>query len=344
MVTVHSRRGSGDRTVRGLGADAERKIVSILKVLNESSEPLGSTAIARELERYGIFLNQRTVRYYLKWTDERGYTRPLGHDGRMLTPKGLEEQKNALAPQQIGFILDKLQMLAFNTTFEPQKRAGLVPIDVSLIDKDRFRDARGVMADFIKSGLCLTEMVAIAGEGEKLGPVVIPPGKVGLGTVCSVVVNGLLLKSGVPVESRFGGVLEVENGKPKRFVAIINYSGTSLDPSEQYVRARMTSVTETVRTGNGKILSSFCEIPSPTRSLVEKKVAQLKQAGICAVYVLGNAGEPVCQISVGVNRVGMVLLGGLNPMAAVVESGIPVENIAECGLIEYGELRRLSQL
>jgi len=330
--------------VQGSSSDAERKIISILKVLNESSEPMGSITIARQLERHGIFLSERAVRYYLKWADERGYTQPLGRDGRMLTIKGLQELRMALAPEQIGFILEKLEVLAFNTTFDPQKRTGQVPINVSLIDKDKFKRALAATRDVIKAGLCVSELVATASEGEKLGSTVVPAGKTGLATVCSVVINGVLLKSGVPVESRFGGVLEVKDGKPKRFVAIISYSGTSLDPSEQYIRARMTSVGEAARMGNGKVLANFREIPAPSRSLVEGKVAQLKEAGIGGIYVLGNTSEPVCQIAVGLNRVGMVLLGGLNPMAAVVESGIEVENIAESGLIEYNQLKSCWEL
>ena len=344
MVITYPRNLKETKMVQGSSSDAERKIISILKVLNESSEPMGSITIARQLERYGIFLSERAVRYYLKWADERGYTQPLGRNGRMLTTKGLQELRMALAPEQIGFILEKLEVLAFNTTFDPQKRTGQVPINVSLIDKDKFKRALAATRDVIKAGICVSELVATANEGEKLGSTVVPAGKIALATVCSVVINGVLLKAGVPVGSRFGGVLEVSDGKPKRFVAIISYSGTSLDPSEQYIRARMTSVAEAARTGNGKVLANFREIPAPSRSLVEAKVAQLKEAGIGGVYVLGNTSEPVCQIAVGLNRVGMVLLGGLNPMAAVVESGIEVENIAESGLIEYNQLKSCWEL
>ncbi len=92
--------------VQGASLDTERKELSILKVLSESSEPLGSITIARELERYGIFLSERAVRYHLRITDERGYTQPMGRDGRMLTPQGVEELRMALAPDQVGFILD----------------------------------------------------------------------------------------------------------------------------------------------------------------------------------------------------------------------------------------------
>ena len=330
--------------VRGASSEAERKIVSILKVLSESSEPLGSITIARELERHGIFLSERAVRYHLKVTDERGYTQPLGRDGRLLTPRGLEELKIALAPEQVGFILEKLELLAFKTTFNPQKRTGQLPINTSLIDKERFREALTAMSKAFKAGICVSELVAIASEEEKLGSVVIPKGKIGLATVCGVVINGVLLKSGIPIESRFGGVLEVRDSKPRRFVAIINYAGTSLDPSEQYIRARMTSVSEVAETGNGKILANFREIPAPSRAIVEEKVAMLKEAGIGGVYALGNTSEPICQITVDLDRVGIVLLGGLNPVAAAVEAGIEVESIAESGLIDYQQLKSFWQL
>lgn len=330
--------------VRGASSEAERKIVSILKVLSESSEPLGSITIARELERHGVFLSERAVRYHLKVTDERGYTQPLGRDGRLLTPRGLEELKMALAPEQVGFILEKLELLAFKTTFNPQKRTGQLPINTSLIDKDRFKEALTAMSKAFKAGICVSELVATASEEEKLGSVVIPKGKIGLATVCSVVINGVLLKSGIPIESRFGGVLEVRDSKPRRFVAIINYAGTSLDPSEQYIRAKMTSVGEVAETGNGKILATFREIPAPSRAIVEERVAMLKETGIGGIYALGNTSEPICQITVDLNRVGIVLLGGLNPVAAAVEAGIEVESIPESGVINYQQLKSFWQL
>jgi HTH-type transcriptional regulator, global nitrogen regulator NrpRI len=261
MSMNYSREPREVRVIPGSGSETERKVISILKVLSESSEPLGSITIARELERYGIMLSERAVRYHLRITDERGYTQPLGRDGRMLTPEGMQELSMALAPEQVGFILDKLELLAFRTTFNPLDRTGLVPINTSLIEADKFQQALNIMKEVFNSGLAVSHLVAMAGEGQKIGSVVIPRGKIGLATICSVVVNGVLLKAGIPIESRFGGVLEIRTGKPRRFVALINYTGTSLDPSEQYIRARMTSVRELVKTGNGKILANFREIP-----------------------------------------------------------------------------------
>ncbi len=343
------------------GYETERKVLAILKVLSESTEPMGSISIARELERHGIFLSERAVRYHLRITDERGYTQAMGHDGRMLTPEGLEELKMALAPDQVGFIREKLELLAFHTTFDPRTRTGHIPINTSFINRADFKPALEAMADAFRAGICVSDLVVTAPEGEKLGSVVVPEGKIGFATVCSVIINGVLLKAGIPTESRFGGVLEMRNGKARRFVAIINYAGTSLDPSEQYIRAHMTTVSEAARTGNGKLLANFREIPAPARSLGQEVIAalshdgpafelgqeviaSLKEAGINGVHVLGNTSEPICQIAIGLNRVGMVLLGGLNPVAAAVEAGINIDNIAESGMVEFHQLTSFWQL
>lgn len=326
------------------GPETERKIISILRILSESSEPLGSITIARELTRYGIFLSERAVRYHLRIADERGYTQALGRDGRTITPGGLDELKKALAPEQVGFVLARLELLAFRTTFNPRTKSGQIPINTSIIDKNRFQDAVNAMKEAFKNGLCASELIATAAPGEKLGSVVVPEGKVGLGTVCSVVVNGILLKAGIPIESKFGGVLELQDSRPRRFTAIINYSGTSIDPSEQYIRAGMTSVREAAIAGNGSILANFREIPAPARSLVAEYVEIMKESGVNPVYVLGNTSEALCQIPVGLNRVGMVLLGGLNPVSAACEAGIPIQNIGESGLLDFRQLHSYKDL
>jgi len=321
-----------------VGADAENKLIAILKVLSESSEPLGSIQIARRLAQDGVFLSERGVRYHLKIADERGYTQPGGRDGRTLTAKGKQEAKDALIPQQLGLVRDKLELMAYLTTFDPIKRTGQLAINTSIIDKSHFKKAIAAMKDVFKAGICASEMVATAEEGEKLGSVVVPEGKIGFATVCSASINGVLLKAGVPSEFKFGGVLEVKDNKPRRFVALTEYAGTSMDPSEQFIQAKMTSVGQAARTGSGKILGAFRTIPAPAREVVEEKASALKKAGIGGIYAIGNTSEPLCQIAVAPNRIGVIQIGGLNPVAAAVEAGVEIENIAESGVIDFKAL------
>jgi len=49
----------------------------------------------------------------------------------------------------------------------------------------------------------------------------------------------------------------------------------------------------------------------------------------------GEVSKSVCEVPVESNEVGMILMGGLNPVAAAVESGIEVENHAMSTVMEY---------
>ena len=294
---------------------AERKLIAILKVLSESSKSLGSVIIARRLEQEGVFLSERAVRYHLKIADEKGYTRPFGIDGRMLTSKGLQEVSEALVPQQLGFLINKLEMLAYQSTFNPEKRSGEISINTSLIYKDDFKKVISVIGEIFQAGICVSDLVAVAREGERLGSVIVPEGQIGFATVSSVAVIGTLLKAGIPSKLRFGGMFEVRNSNPMRFVAVIDYSGTWVNPSEQFIRSKMTSVGEVSKTGNGKVVGDFLTIPAPARDVAASSISLLKKAGITGVCTVGRTSEPVCRIPVSLNQIGVVQFGGLNPFA-----------------------------
>jgi repressor of nif and glnA expression len=318
--------------------ETERKIVAILKVLSESTEPVGSISIARALQDHGTYLSERAVRYHLRITDERGFTEPLGRDGRMLTSKGLDELRDALAPEQVGFVIERIASLAFQTTFDPEKRSGDLIINTSLFPKDKFKKALSAMKEAFSADVCVSDLVAVAAEGEKLGDTIVPEGRMGLATVCSATINGVLLKRGIPMDSRFGGILEIRNHQPRRFVAVIHYAGSSLDPSLAYIKARMTSVRDAAAKGEGKILANFREIPAAAKPMADQVMEKLKEAGVGGVVLVGHTSRPVCQIPVGLNKVGVILHGGLNPVAAAEEAGIEADNIANSGLIDFQRL------
>ncbi len=323
----------------------ERKAISILKILSESPQPLGARLISRQLKEQGVELGERAVRYHLKLMDERGLTRPMERwDGREITPLGKEEINNALVADKIGFVLEKIELLAFRTSFDIERRTGLVPVNISFFPKQKFSEALQVMKEAFKAGLCVSDLVAVAPEGERLGEVLVPTGKVGLATVCSIIINGSLLKVGVPTDSRFGGVLQMRNNQPLRFANLIYYSGSTLDPSEVFIRAGMTDVQGVIRKGEGKILANFREIPAQCQPLVEKVTNQLKEAGLRGLIMMGAVSEAVYGISVGLNKVGMILLGGLTPVAAAVEAGIEAENHAMSTLLDYQSLTKFQEL
>jgi repressor of nif and glnA expression len=324
--------------------DVERKVFAILRVLSDSQEALGARIIARRLKDLGVELGERAVRYHLKLMDERGLTRLVGRDGRLITEAGVEELKSALVRDKVGFTISKIELLAFRTDFDLERHTGLIPVNVSFFNRKNFRKALSAMAPAFEAGLCVSDLVAVAHEGETIGGLIVPQGKVALATVCSIVVNGSLLKAGVPMDSKFGGILQIRDHKPRRFVELIHYAGSSLDPSEVFIMAKMTSVAEVTRVGDGKLLANFREIPALCRPIAEEVVAKLNEAGLNGVLVMGNTSEPVCEIPVELNRIGMILLGGLNPVAAAEEVGIEAENRAMSTIIEYQSLIKFREL
>jgi hypothetical protein len=315
--------------------------MAILRILADSPKAMGSKLIARLLkEDYGIELSERAVRYHLGLLDERGLTAKVSRrDGRQVTPLGMEEMGNAMVSDKVGFVIDKIELLAYQTTFDPRRRSGQIPINFSIFPKEQFKAALAAMAPCFQAGLCVSDLVAIAGEGRKLAGVAIPEGQVGFATVCSIVINGVLLKEGIPTDSRFGGILQLNNRKPWRFSDLIQYSGSSLDPSEIFISGRMTSIGQAVESGDGKVLANFREIPAMSLPLAEKLIARLKAAGINGPLALGESGKSVCEVPVGLNKAGMVLAGGLNPVAAAVEAGCVVSNKAMSRVIDFAELK-----
>ncbi|MBM4446147.1 MAG: DUF128 domain-containing protein [Chloroflexi bacterium] len=320
--------------------EIERKIAAILRVLSDSPEPLGGRVISRRLKAHGIDLGERAVRYHLKIMDERGLTRSIGYrDGRSITQPGLEELRSALVCDKVGFVTDRLELLAYLTSFDMSDHTGYIPIDVSLFPKREFTRALEAMKCIFETSLCSSNQVAVASEGERLGETIVPQGKIGFAMVCNAVFSGSLLKAGIPIDSRFGGILQVRDHIPMRFVDLIEYEGSTLDPFEIFIAGRMTCVIEAARRGAGKILASFHEIPMPSRSAVEAVLERLRLANLCNSVKLGKANEPVCEIPVRLNKVGLVLLSGLNAVAAAAETGIDVTSKAMNGVIGVGELR-----
>lgn len=325
-------------------SEVERKVNSVLRILTQSHEPLGARVIAHRLKDYGVELTERAVRYHLKLMDERGLTRLVGRDGRVVTEAGREEIKSALVRDKVGFAISRIELLAFHTNFNLEKRTGVVPVNISIFPKERFNKALQVMRPIFARGLCVSSLVAVAREGESLGDYVVSPGKVGLATVCSIVINGTLLKVGVPIDSRFAGILQMRDYKPLRFVELIHYDGCSLDPSEIFIRAGMTSVAKAASKGNGNILANYRELPAVCLPIVQDVVVRLKEAGLGGLLIMGNVSEPVCEVTVELNRVGMILLGGLNPVAAASEAGIEVENHAMSLVMDYEKLGNFEEL
>jgi repressor of nif and glnA expression len=316
----------------------ERKRLAILKLLADGTEALGSAAITEQLEAQGYDISERTVRFHLLALDRQGFTEYIGKKGRRITDRGRGELSKARVYEKVGFFTAKIDQLTYQMTFDRRSRQGTLVVNVSLLETRYLARACPLMRRVFDSGYSMGTLMTVFEAGEKAGELSIPEGYVGIGTVCSVTLNGLLLREGVPTLSRFGGLLELHRGKPVRFVAIINYDGTSLDPLEIFIKSGMTDYTGATENGDGLIGSGFREVPAASRDRVLVLAEELKEVGLAGFMSIGWPGQPLVGIPVNEGIVGAVVIGGLNPVAILEEHGIGVHSRALSGLVDYGRL------
>jgi hypothetical protein len=318
-----------------------RTLIDSLKVLNKYRDTItGSREISRQLEVHGVNLSERTVRYHLKILDERGLTKPFGKEGRKITDKGRDELSKSQVAEKLGFVISRIDTLSYLTNLNLESLKGDVILNVSYIPKKHLKDAINIMKPVFSSPYVMNDRIVIVREGGKLGDITVPAGKVAIGTLCSVTINGVFLKAGLPVVSKFGGVLEIEDHKPTRFVALISYEGSSLDPLEVFIRGKMTDVRGAVKTGTGRVLASFREIPVVCYEKARSLAVELKSKGIGGILTIGEPNAPLYEMPVGMDRVGLVVVGGLNPISILEERGIPTESKAMSTLYEFSSLEK----
>ena len=317
---------------------ARKRIVAILRALHDAGRPLGASRLARELEAMGIDVSQRTVRYYLAMMDTQGLTRSCGKRGREITPLGEQEVANAFVADKVGLISSKVDELTYQMTFQPRRREGTIILNVSTVPVERVRDAVREIVAVYDAGLGVGRYVAVGRPGGGLGRMTVPADRFAVGTVCSVTINGVLLGQGIPTTARFGGLLEVSDGQPVRFTEMIHYSGSSLDPLEVFISGRMTSVRQVVQTGRGIVAASFREVPAVALPRVRRLSARLDTLGLGGILAIGKPNRPLLEVPVAQGRAGIIVYGGLNPLAAVHEAGIDTHNKALTGLAEFTEL------
>ncbi len=319
--------------------DKKKKIRQmILNVLRDADRPLSSIKINEGLLEHGIDISERTVRFYLQAMEEEGLTEKSNRRCHRITPQGVQEAEAALTIDRVGFLSARIDQMTYRMDFDLSSRSGSVVINVTNTEPRHVMENIDLISRVYTCGYAMGSLITVLGPGEKVGHTTVPQGMVGIGTVCSITLNGVLLKYGIPTTSRFGGLLEITDRKPTRFVEIIMYEGTSLDPLEVFIRSGMTDYMGAVKTGSGRIGASFREFPAASRNMVEDLADKLDAVGLGGFMRIGRPGQTLLEIPVGEGRFGAIVIGGLNPVAILEENGVRVHSRALAGLIDFRRL------
>lgn len=317
----------------------ERIKIEILKILSENSNPIGSTTITRELVKRGIFINERTVRNYLKSFEEEGLVQSHGKNGRSITEAGLKELVSSLTYQRLDFVLTRYLSLAYSVTFTPKSGRGRVVANVTLLEKKNLDKALDVLERLNQARLLLAPYLKIIDEEESYENIFVEKGKSAILTICNLTIDGIFIRSGIPLILKYGGLVQFVNNTPIRFVELMSYEGTTVPPLEVFTYRNMTSIMSYLNTGTGIIPANYREIPKEALDKVESIFSELSSIGWKVISVVGRPEEPVLGIPVGTGRCGISIISGVTPTAALRETGLNVEVFAPHCLVKMEDMK-----
>ena len=316
--------------------ETDRKMMEILRILTDRSEVLGAKTIAEELRRKGYDLGERAVRYHMRILDEKGFTERIGYTGRKITSEGLKELEKGLIYDQVDFIFSKFEDMMHETTLNPETGLGKVVVNTSTFQYEE------ALMDIIKNvfskGIAVSSYLKI-----NRGTLSEETNLMEMETICGTTIDGMLLKAGIPVVPKYGGLVEVKNYIPKRFNELIAYKKTSMTPLEAFTDREMTSVLGVVEKGNGNIPANFRLIPSTARQEALELLQKLRQKGISGLLKIGQPGESVLDIPVDEDMVGIAVIGGISPLCAAKEAGYDINIKMAENLVEFSEMESITE-
>lgn len=219
-------------------------------------------------------------------------------------------------------------------SFDPESMSGKIITNSSIVRRDQIGEALQVFRDAIMTGLAVSPMLKVDDLGDRFR----------IHTACSMTIDGYLVKKGIPVRPKGGGLIEVADRQPVRFTDMLMYWATTIDPIDVLVSQELTGITEMMRTGNGRILGNLHEAPMLARERIEEYLDSLADVEFTGVLELGEPNMDVLGVSVERDHMGIALVGGTNLAAAALESGIDIQTESISGTTDVRDMRHIEDL
>lgn len=241
----------------------------------------------------------------------------------------------------LKFVNHSIDDYAMKVTFDPVEGTGDVVYNLSLVKNEDFEYAVSILKDAYKTGVSVSGLVKFLEEGQKISDFVIPKGCTAICTICSITLDGLLIRRGVPLNPIGGGVVEIADRAPIRFTHIIMYEYTTIDPLQVLISQQITSVNNVMRTGSGNILANIREFHMEAEPLVERVLDDLAESSFTGILEVGIPNVPLLGVPGSPQFVSIAAVGGTNAMAAIREGGRWVRTQAMKGMMD---IRKMSEI
>jgi repressor of nif and glnA expression len=249
-----------------------------------------------------------------------------------------------MSPSPLKLVNHTIEEYAMQVTYDPVAGTGRIVYNLSLVRTQDLAPVLEVIRIACRSGVCASDQIRVVPEGETVDGFAIPEGQTGICTLCSVTLDGILLKRGVPLHPIGGGVVEIVNRVPRRFTHLIHYDQTTIDPLQVLIAEEISSVSEVIRSGNGTILANIRECHMEAEPLVAELLDDMGKSRFVGVLEVGLPNSPLLGVQISPQYMGVVAVGGTNPIAAVREAGYPVVTRAMRGMSDAAEMTGIELL
>jgi repressor of nif and glnA expression len=122
---------------------------------------------------------------------------------------------------------------------------------------------------------------------------------------------------------------------------MILYEHSTIDPLQVLMAQDITSINDVMRKGSGNILANMRQCHMEAETLVGEVIDELSGSSFSGVLDVGLPNTPALGVTVDPQYMGIVALGGTNPMAAIKEGGVYVMTQAIKGLMDVGSMREI---
>ena len=242
---------------------------------------------------------------------------------------GLKPVEHTPQPK-ISFLLSKSWNLIQQVNFDIEKRKGDIISNVSYLKKEDLDKTLGIMEETYNSNpKYINPYYKIVNHPSD-------DNMVGIATICSLSIDGLLINNGIMSNPKYGGLLELT--EPPLFIELISYNGSTVDPHKIFIAKNMTSISGNF--GPNKILASFKEIPYIAREYAVDLLDTLDKIGF-SIYKIGKPREVTYNAKAENYNFGVVAGSGLNSIAAVRERGVDIHVKAIEQLMPFENMDRL---
>ncbi|OYT40240.1 MAG: hypothetical protein B6U86_04370 [Candidatus Altiarchaeales archaeon ex4484_43] len=321
----------------------DRTEYEILSILDRKNRAVNSAEIEKELRKIGIDISRRRIVQYLEILDDKGFSENLGREGRRISKSGGEEVKKALVHIRPDYIPYKTVKLSSEMTFDIDKRRGSVVANLSIIDENKEENVIKILKEICTKTNWASPFIKIAHSGGILCDYKIPEGKMGLATVSSMTIDGILINNKVYVIPLYCGLVEFNDLKPVRFTVLAPTKGCSFDPLTIFIGQGKSTVCNAIRKTHGLVVADYREYPNTVKDIVINVLKKTVNV-LGGLVIVGKPETSILGISPTSNYGGVSAFGGEILISALEEEEILTDTRTVYSTIDFKELEPVSEV